>query len=326
MWQAYYFGTGTGVTSWGAIMGAPYNRAVSKFSNGDYPRANNKEDDIAIITAKLGLRADLVGNTPATATAITPAIDGAITATGIIERSTDIDVFSFVTGPGLVSITAVPFNSPVHTNGNNLDVGLQLMSSTGLVYVSSQPVTTSSASVRYTFTTGGTYYIGIFATGNSATGYSAYGSVGQYSLSGSVVYVPTTANKATTIARTTKLGVPITTVRTTVPQVTTGKRIVQAAGAVPVTQPEPAQPSPDTTQTVHETAAGLEVTDPITSGDVERRAVVGRAAKPNLMVDASAAAAAAVDTALYASGLSGSRADSAGWVLSNTWTWGKSLP
>ena len=39
-------------------MGLPYDKHVTKFNNGDYPGANNQEDDLAIIAGKLPFRTD----------------------------------------------------------------------------------------------------------------------------------------------------------------------------------------------------------------------------------------------------------------------------
>ena len=51
----YYGGHG----SWGPIMGTPYSRFVSQWSNGQYPDANNtSEDDLAAIGARGGYRTD----------------------------------------------------------------------------------------------------------------------------------------------------------------------------------------------------------------------------------------------------------------------------
>ena len=41
-------GHGTGALSWGPIMGASYGRNVSQWSRGQYYRATNAEDDLAI--------------------------------------------------------------------------------------------------------------------------------------------------------------------------------------------------------------------------------------------------------------------------------------
>ena len=47
----YYEGHGSGATSWGPIMGASYQVAVSQWSRGEYSGANNTEDDLAIIAS-----------------------------------------------------------------------------------------------------------------------------------------------------------------------------------------------------------------------------------------------------------------------------------
>src|SRR4029077_7898024 len=64
----YYGGHGTGDTSWGPIMGTGYNRNVSQWSDGEYYQANNTQDDLATLAAKISYLADDHGNTPATAT------------------------------------------------------------------------------------------------------------------------------------------------------------------------------------------------------------------------------------------------------------------
>jgi len=82
-----------------------------------------------------------------------------------------------------VSISANPASiSP------NLDILLQLQNSAGTVLVNSNPDTALNASVSYTVAAG-TYYIKVQGTGRGdvlGAGYSRYGSIGSYSLSGTV--------------------------------------------------------------------------------------------------------------------------------------------
>src|SRR5438477_917194 len=131
----YYGCHGDGDTSWGPIMGSGYNRNVTQWSKGDYYLANNTQDDLAIIAAKLGYRADDHGNTPATATPLvisgqtnvlstTPEDDPDNTTPmnkGILERNTDVDVFSFTTGDGPIDLIVNPWSMPSGTRGGNLD-------------------------------------------------------------------------------------------------------------------------------------------------------------------------------------------------------------
>ena len=97
-------------------MGTGYNRNVSQWCKGDYYLANNTEDDLATISGKITYRPDDRGNTAGTATPLvksgltnivstTPENDPTNTNSsnkGVLERNTDVDVFAFKTGNGLI--------------------------------------------------------------------------------------------------------------------------------------------------------------------------------------------------------------------------------
>lgn len=118
--SGYYYGD----DPWAPIMGVGYEQPVSQWSKGEYPDATNSEDDIAIITRKLPLRADDHGGTTETAT---PIVAGA-TAKGIIESETDEDAFTF-TAAGAVTFTA----EPEFAVGSNLDIELTVLDENGNV-------------------------------------------------------------------------------------------------------------------------------------------------------------------------------------------------
>ena len=100
--SAYYQGHGSGVTGWAPIMGVGYYQSLVQWSKGEYPDANNKEDDYAVMAANgLPLRADDHGSSTGTATRLGGITAGGmttLTGAGIIERAGDVDVFSFVAG------------------------------------------------------------------------------------------------------------------------------------------------------------------------------------------------------------------------------------
>src|SRR6185503_17132114 len=103
---------------------------------------------------------------------------------GVIERSTDVDVFGFTTGAGLVSISISPSDL-----GPNLDILAELRDSNGGLIASSNPSAGLNASFILTLGAG-TYYLHIRSTGSgdpATTGYSSYASLGQYWISGTVV-------------------------------------------------------------------------------------------------------------------------------------------
>ena len=222
--SGYYGGHGTGDTSWGPIMGTGYDRNVSQWSKGEYYLANNSEDDLAIIAGKITYRADDHGDTRATATPLvitggtnivssTPENDPANTSPvnkGVLERNTDVDVFSFVTGSGPVNLTVNPWISPSGTRAGNLDILLELYDATGTLVLTNNPFSTTYASIQTTLSEG-LYYLYVRNTGvgnplsSTPDGYTAYGSVGQYFISGSLVVAPPQAQLQ--VADITQIGV-----------------------------------------------------------------------------------------------------------------------
>jgi hypothetical protein len=140
----YYGGHGSGDISWGPFMGTGYNRNVSHWCKGEYYLANNTQDDLATIAGKISYRSDDHGNTAGTATALVlrrhqyrlhhprkrshqrqPANKG------VLERNTDLDVFSFVTGNGPVRLAVNPWIMPSGTRGGNVDILLELYNEAG---------------------------------------------------------------------------------------------------------------------------------------------------------------------------------------------------
>ncbi len=194
---SYYSGHGTGATSWGPIMGASYGRSVTQWSNGDYPDANQTEDDIAIIAAKLNTSADDHANTFAQASAIIIGADGSVLATtpisdpdntakdnkGIIESRSDIDMFSFTTTGGDIALTVSPARDASNTSGGNLDISLSLYNEAGTLVTSNDPATETNASINTTVAAG-VYYLSVEGVGSA--NYSDYGSQGQYFITGTI--------------------------------------------------------------------------------------------------------------------------------------------
>ena len=170
-----------GHANWAPIMGNSYYKAVTQWSKGEYLNASNHEDDLAVMQ-NYGIRVypDDHGNIQAAATPLTGTT--AMSATGFIEKSTDVDVFRFFTGAGLIAININP--AP---RGPNLDILAQLFDGNGNLVAGSNPPELP-ALVTATVPAG-TYYLYIdgTGTGDPTTGYSDYGSLGQYVISGTIV-------------------------------------------------------------------------------------------------------------------------------------------
>jgi PKD repeat protein len=104
-----------------------------------------------------------------------------VSATGVIERPTDVDMFAFSAAAGSVNITLTPA-----VRSANLDALVTLRNSAGAVLATANPVDALNATLTATLPAAGTYYVSVQGTGKGdplTTGYSSYGSVGQYALS-----------------------------------------------------------------------------------------------------------------------------------------------
>jgi PKD repeat protein len=167
-------------------MGVGYSKELVQWSKGEYPNANNKEDDYVVMAANgVAARADDHGNTTGTATRIAgTTVNGVTTieAGGVVERTGDIDVISFVAGAGTISLSVSPARRSA-----NLDLRADLLDGAGAVIASANPVDALGATLSAT-TAGGTFFVAVTGVGKGdlTTGYSNYGSLGEFLLSGTV--------------------------------------------------------------------------------------------------------------------------------------------
>lgn len=211
----YYPGQGSGETGWAPIMGSSYDQPLSQWSQGEYAGANQKEDDLAIISGNtngFGYRTDAAGNNALSAATLTVAGANATTSFlvdvfqfGIIETRTDLDWYAFSTGVGTISLSVRAITQAFINTGSsflnsyvtatagssNLDIWAGLYAADGTTLLSwSNPLEGLGASFSYNITTAGTYYLAIDGVGKDGpltTGYTDYGSLGQYLISGTLV-------------------------------------------------------------------------------------------------------------------------------------------
>jgi Ca2+-binding RTX toxin-like protein len=201
--KSYFSGHGTGDTSWGSIMGAPFGKNLTQWSQGDYKNADNQEDDLKIITTYngFGYRQDDVGNSNSNATRLYADASNKISAFGIIERNTDKDVFSFASGTGNVTLNIAAASRSYISDGNgnfsqqyldakgsNLDLWAGIYNANGTLVAESNPTELLSASFTNLYLAAGQYYLQIDGVGKAGVnGYSDYGSLGQYAISGQLI-------------------------------------------------------------------------------------------------------------------------------------------
>lgn len=199
---ANYEGHGSGITSWAPIMGSGYTSNVTQWDNGEYFDSNNAGlganggkgwDDLAIITGYngFGYRPDLGGQSPMTSVILSWS-NSNLYGFGSIETTDDIDFFHFATNGGPVLLEISPA-----AVGANLDILAKLYDSAGylagnLIATANDP-STLNATINvalpaglYILTVEG---VGVgVPSGNLPTGYTAYGSLGHYTITGTLNY------------------------------------------------------------------------------------------------------------------------------------------
>ncbi|MCU0428382.1 MAG: PA14 domain-containing protein [Cytophagaceae bacterium] len=181
---------GTGHEGWAPIMGSSINATLGQWSKGEYAQANNSEDDLAIMTGpgKLTYRTDGDRNTLSTARALVLETNGQLLASknsGIITQASDVDYFSFTIPAEGANLNIIV--NPAASNPN-LDVLFRILNTAGTPVVFSNPNFSLSANI-ITSLSAGTYYLEIDGTGKNnplSNGYSDYGSLGEYSISGNI--------------------------------------------------------------------------------------------------------------------------------------------
>ncbi len=168
----YYKGPGDGRAP---IMGNSYSATRGLWWYGtSSDGATIMQDDLAVISRGkngFGYRPDDHGNTPATASAMSP-VDGGLMATGIITTTDDIDYFSFETDTSQVTLT---LTLPAQ---NNLDSRLELRDEFGGLIAESAPSNSFGAQIVADLQAG-SYRVVVASQGG-------YGDIGQYTLTADV--------------------------------------------------------------------------------------------------------------------------------------------
>jgi serralysin len=176
----------TGHSNWAPIMGVGYFSNVVQWSTGDYASANNKQDDIAIISTYLTPIADDHTNNFTNAS----FIQNGDFIGGIINNKTDVDFFTFYSNAGEINL-----NVDVTVLSPTAKIGMALYNS----QLSTTPIATNTinntmnANITHSVTSPGKYYLkiagvggnGVDLSGNPTTSFNDYGSIGRYKITGS---------------------------------------------------------------------------------------------------------------------------------------------
>ncbi|MFZ4484166.1 MAG: Ig-like domain-containing protein, partial [Chthoniobacterales bacterium] len=176
--EEYYRGHGSGVTGWAPVMGVGYYQNLVQWSKGEYTRANNPEDDLAIITAaqRIPYIADDHGGTALTATTLVKGV----ATDGLVERTAEQDWFAVDLGAGPQPVSV---SLPV---GTMLDVELKVFAEDGTTLLETvNPTNALPASTSLNFPSARKVLLSVSGTGKpevTGTGYSSYSSLGSYTL------------------------------------------------------------------------------------------------------------------------------------------------
>lgn len=184
----YYGGhSGGGVPSWGPIMGNPFDKNVTQWSNGDYQSANNtSQDDLATLNFHFEYIEDNHGDSFVDATELSGT-----TLNGLINNSSDLDFFKF----SLAASQTITFDLYPYTNttynlsnwswGGNADLEMTIYDESYEVLGSNNPSNKLDSSLSLSLSAGD-YYVRVKAVGVqgslSPSGFSSYGSRGEYNL------------------------------------------------------------------------------------------------------------------------------------------------
>jgi len=201
--SAYYYGHGSGETSWAPIMGVGYNKNVTSWDNGTYYGSNNGSasanyghgpNDMAVISTfnGFGYQHDLVGNAPSNAATLT-ITGGVVSQFGRIETSLDSDFYSFqLQSSGNVNLKFDPYayrafvdrdglwggsnlvytapvsdgntGTPYADSGTNLDLAVGLYSSSGSLLGSFDGAGLATT-LAWSNLAAGTYYVKLDGVG-----------------------------------------------------------------------------------------------------------------------------------------------------------------
>jgi hypothetical protein len=182
----YYGGHGgPGNTGWAPIMGVGYYQPVTAWAKGEYLYAAELQDELAVMVTfnDVDFRTDDAGNQLGTSRHLEIYSNETVSAEGLIETTDDADAYQFTTSGGSILLTASPVG-----DWANLALMATLADSSGTVIASNNPQDVLIAGVS-TNLGAGTYTFRVRGAGRNSpltNGFSSYGSLGYYSITGSV--------------------------------------------------------------------------------------------------------------------------------------------
>lgn len=192
----YYLGTSDqGHDGWVPIMGSVTRKKLSQWSKSEFSGATRNQDDLAIMARTINYITDDHANSLNEATALKISSEGDVSSLeniGLITTRKDVDYFKFTSGKGALNLTIKPRGiDPSLLNKTNLDLISKLYAEDGTLVATAETGhkrLLDGVNFNIEIKDEGTYYIEVdgYGTGNPITGYSDYGSLGPYAISGKI--------------------------------------------------------------------------------------------------------------------------------------------
>jgi len=183
----YSTGLGTGEIGWAPIMGAGYYQNHTTWNIGPNTiNCSTIQNDFDIIRTNngFGLRPDDHGNNNSAATPINVLGDASFAVNGLINTSSDIDVFKLdIPATTSLKLNAIPQNVGNNDDGANVDIKVTLLYGNDTIN-SYNPSTLLNAGVD-TNLNAGTYYLVVDGVGNIY--HDDVGSIGLYTITGNLL-------------------------------------------------------------------------------------------------------------------------------------------
>lgn len=185
--SATYYG-GFSAFQWCPIMGAHngalrWTQILWQWSKGEYANANQKQDDLTVMTRHLAFRQDDhedVTPLKLTGTKVTPDLNR-----GQIHRNTDADTFSFQVGSG--GYARLRIDRTEYAGGSMLDVEALILDATGRQMAKHNAPVARYAQLDVSLPAG-RYFLVVRggAEGSASNGFTNYSSLGFYAIEGEI--------------------------------------------------------------------------------------------------------------------------------------------
>jgi len=202
----YYSGHGSGTMRWAPLMGSAYGAAFAQWAKGDYHDANNTQDAMALLGQRLGYRPPSASSTPSGSSGTTFSDVTTIAQPGVIFGANSKNYYFFNVVGGTVQLAVQGFATTSGlTGGASGYWKLELFEAASLLRVAvSEFPAGADASLSCAVPRAGIYYAVVSASASysptAGTGpgtpfdpnpqtranFTAYGSAGQYLLTGTV--------------------------------------------------------------------------------------------------------------------------------------------